>query len=455
MKRYVWILIGIIVLVGVVVKIMMPSHRSGPAGSPATLEVQAMKSPKGQHAWILEHHHSKVISLALVFRNAGQKSDPAGKVGRAQLAEALFKEGAGEYDAQQLKRKLLEHKIQLNTTCDGDSFSLTLRFPSENLKPVVKLLGLLLSLPSYKDDSLNQERDKLLTTLKQVLHDEKAAAEMAMSELVYEKHPYGRTIKDVITDLPGMTLDDIKEYRKKCWGRDVIEITAVGDLTPKKFLAELDEALKDIPAKADSCSVETAKLVNLGQLKAVPLDIPQTFILFLQESVPASDRHFLHASIVNRILGGGAFKSRLWNDVRENRGLAYHVTTFLTHQDHAQLLMGIAGTKNEAAEQVVDLVRSNWKKLHEEGVTQEELDFAKEYVKGSLFVKLDSTATLCAFLSTFQHLNLGPNFINERNALIDKITLEEVNTFIAETFIKPADLTFIIVGPTAKKQDAS
>lgn len=459
MKRYILPLflgVGVLVIIlGIFMKIITRSHHTTSVADSGKFNVQVVKSPKGQQAWVLENHHSKVISLSLVFRNAGTKSDPKGKIGRAQLAESLLKEGAGEYSAQQLKRKLLENKMQLSSLCDKDSFVITVRFPSENLKPVIQLLGLILGQATYGDEVVNQERDKLLTYLKQALHDEGTIAEMAMAELIFDQHPYGHTLKDAVGDLPGITLADIKDYRQKHWGRDALEITVVGDLKPKKFLAELDAALRELPEKATPEVVEDVKLLNLGQFKPISLDIPQTFIFFLQEGIPASDSHFIQAILVNRILGGGAFKSRLWEDVREKRGLAYHIQTSISNNDHSQLLTGIAGSKNETAEQVIDLIRLNWKKLHDEGMTEDELRFAKDYMKGVLFVKLDSTVNLCKLLADFQHLKLSPNFINERNTLIDQVTLDDVNKFIGERFIKPETLTLVVVGPTAKKQSAS
>lgn len=459
MKRYILPLFlgaGVLVIVlGVFMKIMTRSHHTVSTTDSMKFNVQVVKSPKGQQAWILENHHSKVISLSLVFRNAGTKSDPKGKIGRAQLTEALLKEGAGDYNAQQLKRKLLENKMQLSSSCDKDSFAITVRFPSENLKPVIQLLGLILSHPPYGEESVNQERDKLLTDLKQSLHDEGTIAKIAMSELIYGQHPYGHTLKDVVTDLPGITQADIKEYQQKHWGRDALEITAVGDFTPKKLLAELDVVLKGLPEKAAPDAIEDVKLLNLGQFKHVPLDIPQTFIFFLQEGISASDPHFIQTLLVNRILGGGAFKSRLWDEVREKRGLAYHIQTSINNSDHVQLWVGIAGSKNETAEQVIELIRSHWKKLYDEGVTPEELNFAKDYLKGILFVQLDSTMNFCQILADFQHLKFSPNFINERNTLIDQVTLEDLNKSIKESLIKPENLTLIVVGPTAKKQNAS
>jgi zinc protease len=411
-----------------------------------TTKVQDLTTPKGQRAWIVEHHHSKVISLVLMFRNAGAKSDPRNKEGRAEMAAALFDEGAGDYTSQQLKQKLLENKIQWNVACGEDVLEIFLRFPAENLEAVAQLLKLVLTKPCYQQDALDRRRNEMLTSLSQSLQTESVAAQIARDELIYNPgHPYSRTPKHVLEALPSLTLEDIKAYRTERLSRDQLEVTAVGHLDPQILLKLLDDIIADLPEKATSLAIEEARLEHLGEEKTTTMNIPQTFIYYLQPGLPYSDPDYIPATLTARILGGGAWQSRLWEGVREERGLAYHIDLDLDNHDHVHLLLGQAASKNETAKQVIELIRVAWQQIHEQGVTQQELDLAKSYSLGAYVSRFDSTTTICKTLAHYQHIKLAPNYINERNALFAKVTLEDMNRVI-KRIINPRELTFIVVG---------
>ncbi|MEI8295708.1 MAG: pitrilysin family protein [Alphaproteobacteria bacterium] len=419
-----------------------------------TTKVQDLTSPKGQRIWIVEHHQAKVVSLMLMFRDAGSKSDPLNKEGRAKIAAALFDEGAGEYDAQHLKNKFLEQKVQWNVSCNEDVLEVFLRFPAENLKAVVGLLKLVLAKPHYQQDALDRNRNEMLTDISQSLHTESVAAKIALNELIYDPtHPYTRTPKQTLKALPGITIDDIKSYRTERLGRDHLEVVAVGSLKPQEFLVSLDDMVADLPSKATPLTIEEAGFKHLGEKKIVTTDIPQSFIYYLQPGIPYVDPDFIPATLMARILGSGAWESRLWNEIREKRGLAYSVDLVLQNTDHSHLLLGQASSKNETAMQVIELIRTAWQEIFDHGITQKELDLAKDYALGDFVLHFDSTAAICRALAHYQHINLPPTYVNERNALFAKVTLEDMNR-VTKRLIKPQDLTFVCVGSPQQSSSA-
>ena len=190
------------------------------------------------------------------------------------------------------------------------------------------------------------------------------------------------------------------------------------------------------------------------------MDIPQAFIYYLQPGLPQLDPDFIPATLMARILGAGGWESRLWNEVREERGLAYHIDLGLHNYDQAYLLLGQAGTKNETAAQVIQLIRAAWQEIYDHGITQKELDLAKDYALGAFVLHFDSTVTICKSLAHYQHLKLSPTYVNERNALFAKVTLEDMNR-VVKRLINLKELTFVVVGnpqqnsATAKKDQAA
>jgi zinc protease len=148
---------------------------------------------------------------------------------------------------------------------------------------------------------------------------------------------------------------------------------------------------------------------------------------------------------MNYILGGGGFTSRLTEEVREKRGLAYGVYSYLAELDSAKLYMGGVQTANERIAESLDVIRAEWARMAEEGVTPEELEKAKTYLTGSFPLRFDSNAKIANYLVYVMLEDLGIDYINERNALIEAVTLEDVNR-VAARLLDPERLSFVVVG---------
>jgi zinc protease len=131
--------------------------------------------------------------------------------------------------------------------------------------------------------------------------------------------------------------------------------------------------------------------------------------------------------------------------VREKRGLAYSVYSYLTEMDSAELYMGGVQTANERIAESLEVIRAEWARMAEEGITAEELDKAKTYLTGSFPLRFDSNAKIANYLVFVMMEDLGADYINKRNDLIEAVTLEDVRR-VAKRLVKPEALSFVVVG---------
>jgi len=152
--------------------------------------------------------------------------------------------------------------------------------------------------------------------------------------------------------------------------------------------------------------------------------------------------------VLNHILGGGGFTSRLYTEVREKRGLAYSVYTYLHPLDSTSLLVGGAGTANERAAETLKVVRDEWRRMAEKGVTAEELDNAKRFLTGSFPLRFTSSQNMAAMLLGMQIEGLGMDYLEKRNKLIDAVTLDDIQR-VAAGLMHPDRLVFAVVGEPA------
>ena len=151
-------------------------------------------------------------------------------------------------------------------------------------------------------------------------------------------------------------------------------------------------------------------------------DLPQTVINFGGPGIGRHDPDFMAAYIVNHILGGGSFSSRLYREVREVRGLAYGINTSLTWFDKAAVLAGGTATRADATAETIDLVETEFRRMAADGPTEDELSKAKTYLKGSFALNLDTSSKIASQLVQMQVDNLGIDYIDRRSAMIDAVT---------------------------------
>jgi zinc protease len=238
-------------------------------------------------------------------------------------------------------------------------------------------------------------------------------------------HPYGQPVNGTIDSLPSITVDDLKSYTRRVLARDGLKIAVVGDIDAETTGMLLDRTFGALPAKAKLTPVAYAVPQGLGRRIVTELDVPQSVVNFGGPGIPRRDPDFMAAYIVNHILGGGSFSSRLYREVREKRGLAYGISGSLIWLDYASLLLGSTATRADATGQTIDLVQQQIRKLGEEGPTEEEFVKAKTYLKGSFALGLDTSNRIASQLVQMQLDNLGIDYIERRPALIDAVTLDD------------------------------
>jgi zinc protease len=164
--------------------------------------------------------------------------------------------------------------------------------------------------------------------------------------------------------------------------------------------------------------------------------------------VKRDDPDYYAAFVVNYILGGGGFNSRLMEEVREKRGLAYSVGSSLSTLAHAGLVLGSSGTENQQAATGIDLIRKEWRRMRDEGPSEAELANAKTYLTGSFPLQMSSTGRIARLLVSIQVENLGIDYLKKRNSYIEKVTIADARR-VAKRLYDPDKLTVVVVGDPA------
>jgi zinc protease len=261
---------------------------------------------------------------------------------------------------------------------------------------------------------------------------------------MYGDHPYGTPRAGSEAVVAALTRDDLIAARDRVLTRDRVVVGAVGDITPEALGLLLDRVLGDLPATGGG-DVPSAPYLLDGGLTVVDFRTPQAVAVFGHRGIRQDDPDFFAAFLVDHILGGSGFDSRLMQEVREKRGLTYGIGTSLISLDGAEVVMGQVATANGRMAETIEVVREEWRRMAEEGVTAEELDRAKTFITGAYPLRFDGNAQIARILVGMQLSGLPIDYIATRNDRMNAVTLEDANR-VARELYRPEDLHFVIVG---------
>ena len=416
--------------------------------SPApAMTIDRVTSPGGIEAWLVQDHSIPVVTIEFTFRG-GAALDPAGKEGTASLLAGMLTEGAGDLDSQAFQGRLEDLSIGLGFGAEIDSFTGSLRTLTENLDTAAGLLQLALSRPRLEDRDLARIKTRIETALRRAAEEPRTIASQTWMATAFPDHPYGRRVQGTPETVAGLNADDLRAFLRAHLARDNLVVGASGDIAPAGLAALLDRVFGALPARAEPAAVPEAAPRNLGQTIVVERPVPQSVVTFGQAGIKRADPDFYAATLVNYILGGGGFNSRLTDEIREKRGLAYSVFSYLAPRDHAGLWMGGTATQNARVQESVALLREEWRRMRDQGPTAEELANAKTYLTGSFPLQLDSTGRIARLLVSIQYDHLGIDYVDRRVALINGVTLEHAKR-VAQRLLDPDRLLIVVVGEPA------
>lgn len=408
----------------------------------AASKIEEIVSPGGIKAWLVRDNTVPLLSLDYAF-TGGANADPADKPGVAHMVGSLLDEGAGDLDARTFQERMEEKAIQLGFTAGRDQFRGSLHSLAANLDEAENLLRLALTAPRFDAEPVQRIRAQLQA---QVLRGTTNPNEIVTKRwwaAAFPDHPYGRPTGGTAESLAAITVDDLKAFVRDTFARDTLTIGIVGDIDRDAAGKLIDRIFGALPAHATLAPVPAAAMHGLGERIVVDLDVPQTVISFGGPGLARSDPDFLAGYVVNHIYGGAPMSSWLYREVREKRGLAYGIYSRLIWMEHGNIMSGSTATRADRAGETLSLIEEETKRMAAEGPTQEELDKAKTYLKGSYALAFDTSSKIAGQLVQIQLDKLGIDYPERRGAMIDAVTLADAKR-VAKRLFDTKLLTLVV-----------
>jgi zinc protease len=417
---------------------------TGSAASAIAVEVQEVTSPGGIRALLVEDHANPIIAVRIAFRG-GSALDPDGMEGLANMVSGLIDEGSGHMDSQAFQGRLEDLSIRLNFSSGLDTFRGKLTTLTENQVAAFEMLRLALTEPRFDDEPVARIRSQIMANLRNKSQDPDSIAADTLFVELFGQHPYAKPGDGTEESISTITSDAMKQFVARRFARDNLVVGVTGDITPATLEQVLDEVFGALPTHADAWELPKAQAHLDGGVHVKDLAVPQSAVIFAQGGIERSHPDFYAAHVLNYVLGGGGLTSRLYNEVREKRGLAYSAYSYLSPYDYAALIIGGAGTANERVSETISVIREQWLVTYEKGLSETELTNAKTYLTGSYPLRFSSNGSIAGMLVGIQMEGLGSDYFEKRNSYIDQVSLADVNR-VARTLLAPDSLTFVVVG---------
>ena len=347
-----------------------------PGTAAAATKVQRVVSPGGIEAWLVNEPSLPIVAMRFSF-HGGASHDPADRIGLSNMVSGLLDEGAGDMDSLAFQTRIDELAVEMGFDADRDAFSGRLKTLRENLEPAFEMLATALTEPRFDPEPVERIRGQILSSLARDAKDPNSIARRLWAAAMYPDHPYGWPSDGTPEGVAAVTADDLHRYMRERVAQSNLTVGVAGDITAEELAPLLDETFGGLSGTAVLETVPEVEPKAAGQVVIEPIAIPQSVVAFGQAGMKRSDPDYYAAYIVNEILGGGGFGSRLTEEVREKRGLAYGIYTYLLPLDHSALLAGGVATQNARVAETIRIVREELERMRAEGPTETELELTE------------------------------------------------------------------------------
>jgi zinc protease len=394
-------------------------------------------------AWLVEDHAVPVVSVSWSWRG-GAALDPPGQEGVAALAAALLTEGAGPLPATAFADALRDQAIGLSFTADRDSFEGGFRALLPALPEAARLAALAMTEPRLDEEAVSRMRARAVAAARRALETPRGQAGRAFWAEAYPEHPVGRPSGGTAESVAALSAEAMRAALARQVRREGLLVAAAGAITERDLQALLAQLFAGLPSGAPPSVSPLPAFRRFGQ-RVLPVEAPQSSVVFGQGGLAASDPDWEAAQVLMRILAGGGFASRLMQSVREKRGLAYGIGASLDVMFRQAVIVGAVATENARVAETLAVTRDEWARMAAEGPTEEEMADAVAYLTGSLPLQFTDSRRVSDGLLALRQNDRPPDWLAGRPARLAALGRERVAA-VAKRLLAPADLSVVVAG---------
>jgi zinc protease len=399
------------------------------------LQVKRLFLPKGLKVLLVERHDLPIVAVNLLIK-AGSKEEPSDRAGLASLTAQMLSHGTPSMNAEEISEEFEFVGASFSAETEYDYTLLSLYTLKKDIKNTFNLFIDMVKSPTFPIEEFNKKKAILISSLQKRNEEPGYVAIKTLRKELFKDHPYGRLVDGTPETIEKITMDDLKDFHNRFYRPERSILVVVGDINEKELKALL-KGLEDWTQKFSATektppfthspkNFSNCYFRHLLQPIIIDRELTQANILFGLPGISRKDPDYYTASVLNYILGGGGFSSRLVQKIRDEMGLAYDISSYFTVNEEPGLFVIELQTKNEQAKTAIEVIKKEIERLLRDGVTDEELEDAKAYLTGSLLRRLDTTKKIADFLTLAEFFELGDDYIKKYPELIRSVTKDDI-----------------------------
>lgn len=412
----------------------------------ALLPIQSWQTQSGARVYFVENHDLPMLDLSVEFP-AGSAFDTRDKAGLASLTRHMLRLGAGGMSEDDIARRLADVGAQLGGTFDTDRAGVALRTltSSAELEQALELFGAVLQRPDFPQAVLEREQARIAAAIKDSLTKPETLLGRAFFAAIYGAHPYGLPASGEAATVSGLKRDDLVAFHRRRYTAGQAVVALIGDLTRARAAAIAERVTAGLARDATADAVPAVEPLAAAELKVIPHPATQSHVLIGMPVLTRDDPDYFALFLGNHILGGGGFASRITDEVRQKRGLAYSAYSVMSPlRQPGPFMIGLQTQRGQVGEALA-VVRETLAKFVADGPTEDELTKARQNIVGGFPLRIDSNRKIHEYLGMIGFYRLPLTYLDDFVPQIEKVTVAAIRDAFRRR-VDPARMVTVVVG---------
>jgi zinc protease len=411
---------------------------------PALAPVERIVLPNQLVVLVSEEHSLPFVTFELLV-DAGAWRDPPQKGGLANLTAESILLGTAKRSISEINEILDYMGTTLQVTCSWDFASISFRSLKKELDQGFAIFMEALTEPAFPEPEVQREKQKILGSIQSAKDNPMDTARKEFRKIVFVDSPYDHPVEGTEESVPQLSRDMVMEFHATYYQPSVSILAVTGDITIEEVKERIVPRLSLWKGKRVPETSMATKFAEGPKKSLIDRPITQANIVMGHGGIQRSNPDYYAVSVMNRILGGGGFSSRLVESIRVKRGLAYSVYTLFSAHKYPGAFQLVLQTQNASAQEAIKLALEEMERMKREMVSEQELETAQKYLIGSFPLRLNTQSRLAAFLSQVEYYGLGMDYPERYPALIRAVTREDILR-VARQYLHPDNYILAIVG---------
>jgi zinc protease len=419
---------------------------AGPAA--ALLPIQHWETAGGARVYFVENRDLPMLDLSVQFP-AGAAYDSAEKSGAAAMTNRLLRLGADGMNEDEIARRLADVGAELGASSETDRAGLSLRTLSSTRerRQALDTFARILRNPSFPQEVLEREKVRLIGALKEADTKPDTIASVNFYRMLYREHPYALRSSGEVTTVEKLTRDDLVGFYRRHYDRRYAVVALMGDISRSEAEAIAEEVTRDLPrGNGAEPSLPAVSMLDAGVRRFIAHPASQAHILIGAPGIRRGDPDYFPLFVGNHVLGSGGFVSRIIEEVRQKRGLAYSAYSYFSPLKRAGPFVIGMQTRREQAGEALRIVDSTLREFVTNGPTEDELSAAKRNIIGSFPLRIDSNRKIHGYLALIGFYRLPLSYLEDFTGNVERVASADVKEAFARR-VDPERMVTIVVGP--------